>query len=226
MIDAPDSSASYDEDEQVDIRSDGLGDEEVEEFEDVEETPQAGPSRPTTTKHLYAAPTLAELDALQSASAAGGTSFSLQLDALLDSTLLSTTPSPSLKSILSTLHSHILSLPSLPVLPPREAISRLSGEEFHWVGPKEFHPLKKGEDEVKWGLGWEKPEEVIVGGSWGVVGGYKKGKGVAGNVDLVAVMPSVSDVCSQVTDDSLCFHQRIGCLIDIFTNVPITSPSS
>lgn len=192
MIDPTDSSGSDGEDD-----SDGELDdeEEVEDFgEDDEEPelPKAGPSRPTAApSRLYKPPTLEEMDQLRNVSTSGGTTFSLQLDALLSSTLLPTTPAPALKSILSALHSHILSLGALPPLPPRKAIARLKGEAVPFVGPSEFSPLRKEGDEGKWGFGWEKPEEVIVGGSWPVVGGYKKGKGQAGAIDLIVVMPSV-----------------------------------
>lgn len=189
MIDPTDS-------EEDDEDFDDVEDDDVEDFggdEEINDAPAAGPSRPATTStRLYKPPTLEEMDQLRNVSTEGGTTFSLQLDALLGSTLLSTTPAPALKNILSTLHSHILSLKELPPLPPRKAVARLNGEAVPFVGPAEFSPLRKEGEEGKWGLGWERPEEVIVGGSWPVVGGYKKGKGQAGAIDLVVVMPSVS----------------------------------
>ena len=57
-------------------------------------------------------------------------------------------------------------------------------------GPDELSPLK-GNTDVKWTLGWEKPAEVFFGGSWAVCGGYKKGKSEAGGVDMIVVIPKV-----------------------------------
>ncbi|ORY28154.1 Nrap protein [Naematelia encephala] len=191
--------AGYDiyDDPMIDRQASGESDED-EDGEEGEEggsnkrplsaQATAGPSK-QHPKGLYAPPTLDELDRLHAAESRGGTSFALQLEALLSSTLLSTTPHPGLKKLLATIHSQILSLPSLPPLEPKAAVSRL-GKASHipFPGPNEFNPLKAVE--VNWKLGWEKPEEVFVGGSWSVCGGYKKGKGVQGSVDVVVVMPS------------------------------------
>ncbi|WVR07861.1 hypothetical protein IAU60_004904 [Kwoniella sp. DSM 27419] len=136
----------------------------------------AGPSR-----HLYAAPTVQEIQQLRSGESSGGTSFSLQLEALLSSTLVQ--PNPSLKELLTTIHSTILALPLVEALPPAKALKRL-GAHVPLVGPSP--PL-----DAKWTLGYDKPEEIFIGGSWGVVGGYKKGKGEQGGVDLVVVMPKL-----------------------------------
>ena len=66
------------------------------------------------------------------------------------------------------------------------------------------HPSPVNETEPKWKLGWEKPTELFVAGSWGVVGGYKREKkkvggkwevGV-GKVDLAILMPDVSSQSS------------------------------
>lgn len=190
MIDPTDSSGSEDDEEEM----------EEAEFEDLEEievededeepneflqVPEAGPSRPRQ-KSLYAPPTIEEMDRLRSAQETGNT-FTLQFEALLSSTLLPTTPSPRLKSILSRIHDLILSLPSLPAVPPQQAVQRT--RDIPSPGGETWSPLKL---DVKWTLGYEKPAEVFVGGSWSVCGGYKKGKGVMGDVDLVVVMPSVS----------------------------------
>lgn len=197
MIDLPGSPASS-EDEDEDEREAEL---DVEDEDEEDTMPEAGPSQPRK-KSLYAPPTLEELDTLRSKEASGGTTLSLQVDALLGSTLLPVTPSPQLKTILSSIHSHLLSLPSLPSVSPRKAVARLKGVTIPFPGPDEFNPLNQG-DEVKWGLGWGKPEEILVGGSWGVCGGYKKGKGAAGGVDLVAIMPEVSTSLSTNLNESV-----------------------
>ncbi|WWD03397.1 hypothetical protein V865_001449 [Kwoniella europaea PYCC6329] len=184
MIDRRGSDDDSDDSEQDE------DEDEEDEDEDDGSTSKAGPSRSTISsgKHLYKAPTLEEMETLKAVEQSGGTTFSLQLSALLESTLLPLTPQANLKALLSTLHSTILSLPSLPPLPPTKAIKRLGKEvKVPFVGGPQWDPIK---NEVKWQLGWDKPEEIIVGGSWGVVGGYRQGKGEAGNIDLVVVMPS------------------------------------
>ncbi|WRT70438.1 uncharacterized protein IL334_007436 [Kwoniella shivajii] len=179
MIDRQASDESEDEEDGT-VQSSGI----IE----TENTPAAGPSRRQPSKNLYKAPTIEEMEKLRSVEQSGGTSFTLQLSALLESTLLSTTPHPSLKGLLSTIHSSIIGLPSLPGLSPLKAIKRIGdGVKIPFPGGDQWEPTKEN---VKWTLGWEKPEEIIIGGSWGVVGGYKKGKGEAGEVDLVVIMPS------------------------------------
>jgi U3 small nucleolar RNA-associated protein 22 len=187
MIDPTDSSGSEDGDE---VSDDGSGegvdnDDGVEEFTGHEEAPEPGPSR-RPVKNLYAPPTVDEMERLTSAAQTGNT-FTLQLEALVASTLLPTTPHSGLKSLLAKVHDLVLGLPTLPAVSPRDAVKRTPDIPF--VGGEEWNPLKS---DVKWTLGWDKPAEVFVGGSWSVCGGYKKGKGVAGDVDLVVVMPSVS----------------------------------
>ncbi|WVQ80672.1 hypothetical protein IAT38_002777 [Cryptococcus sp. DSM 104549] len=170
----------------------GSSDEDdSEDDEDDEEAaePAAGPSRSQPSKSLYKAPTLSEMEALRNAKETGGTTFSLQLSELLSSTLHSTTPHPALKDLLSAIHSTLLALPTLPGLTPAKAAKRLGAVKVPFVGLEEYSPVGKGKD-VNWTLGWEKPAEILVGGSWGVVGGYKKGKGEMGGVDLVVVMPT------------------------------------
>lgn len=199
MIDLPGSPASSEDEDEIEGEAEG---ETESDFGDEEDTmPEAGPSQPRK-KSLYAPPTLEELDTLRSNEASGGTNLSLQVDALLESTLLSVAPSPQLKTILSSIHSHLLSLPSLPSVSPRKAVARLKGVTIPFPGPDEFNPLNQ-DDEVKWVLGWDKPEEILVGGSWGVCGGYKKGKGAAGGVDLVVIMPEVSTSLSTDLNESV-----------------------
>ena len=183
------------DDPMIDAPASDSGDEEEEPKEEgdvgvTQQTVQPTSHRPT--QNLYKAPTLAEMDALRSADVQGGTAFSLQLDAFLTGAILPASSSPSLKSLLSSLHDLILALPPIPLQTPRKAINHLKLAPFALPCPSEFDPLK--EAEVKWGLGWEQPEEVFVGGSWGVVGGYKRGKGSAGAIDMVAVLPSVRSV--------------------------------
>lgn len=188
MIDPTDSEGSEIE------MSDEEQDDEVNEFEqEVDEQPEAGPSQPKNTKQgLYAPPTAEEIDRLQAAHDAGNT-FTLQLEALLSSTLLKQTPSPQLKALLAAVHDLVLSLPPLPGVSPKQAVKRTG--EIPFPGGVEWSPLK---GEVQWTLGYEKPQEVFIGGSWPVCAGYKKGKGQAGGVDMVVVMPPVSPTNSVV----------------------------
>lgn len=167
------------------------------ELDEEEEGPAAGPSRSTpASKHLYKPPTASDIDLL--ASSASNSSFDLQVDALVSSTILSKTADPSLSTLLASLHSHILALPHLPSLSPAKAAKRLKGFRIPFTGPQEYNPIRGDINESEmpnWVLGWDKPEEIFIGGSWGVVGGYKKAKGEAGGVDLVVIMPNVSILC-------------------------------
>lgn len=211
MIDPTDSSGSEMDDEEDEEESDA-GDDDLEEFEGddagevedegipassphkngtTEPSAEAGPSRRPAQSHvkgksLYAPATAEELERLRSAQETGNT-FTLQLEDLVARTLLPITPHPGTKDLLSRLHDLILGMPPLEAVSPKEALKRTPDLPF--VGGKEWSPLKGA---VQWTLGWEKPAEVFVGGSWTAAGGYKKGKGVAGDVDLVVVMPSVS----------------------------------
>lgn len=159
------------------------GDEVAENGE--EDTPAASSSAPK--KSLYKAPTLKELDELRDAEASGGNTFSMQLDELLGSALLSTTPAAGLKTLLGAVHDLVHSLPEMAPVAPKKAIKKVPGVPF--PGPKALLPTA---EEVQWKLGFEKPTEVLVAGSWPVVGGYKKAKGEEGNIDIVVMMPSVS----------------------------------
>ncbi|KAK4683828.1 hypothetical protein P7C73_g6390, partial [Tremellales sp. Uapishka_1] len=163
MIDPTDSSGSDedDDDDGPDGNNDGIVEEEwtgiAEDDEDeaVAQGPAATKGKPSK-KGLYKPPTLQEMDKLREIEEKGGNTFSLQLEALLASTLLPTTPHPALKSFLSTIHSTILSLPSLPGVSPKAAAKRTP---MTFVGPDEFSPL--GKEEPKWTLGWEKPQDVM-----------------------------------------------------------------
>jgi U3 small nucleolar RNA-associated protein 22 len=185
--DADDASMG---DESIGDDEDGMMDEddiedvdENQEGIDEDEEPQAGPSKPQPKgnhRNLYAPPTLDELDNLSSTSSA---SFTLQLSALLQSTLLPTTPHSSLKTLLTELHSTINTIPASAPLPPREGVKKVG---LPTISPAEFMPRK-----VNWTVGYAQPKEVFVSGSWSVVGGYKTGKGEQGGVDMVLVMPDV-----------------------------------
>ncbi|CAK9784420.1 Nrap protein, partial [Cutaneotrichosporon oleaginosum] len=191
MID-PQSDSDGEEDEEMDEEGaevfDGE-DDDVEEFDgednghDEKEAPAAGPSR---SRGLYKPPTLAELDELRAAQSTGGTTFALQLESLLSSTLLSPVPAASLRTLLGAVHDLIHALPALPAVSPRKAEARLGKGAIPFPGPSELSPLK---GEPKWTLGFTAPAEVVVGGSWAVCGGYKTGKGRAGNIDIVVTMP-------------------------------------
>jgi U3 small nucleolar RNA-associated protein 22 len=191
MIDPPYSGSDEDDDEEA-----GIPEEDVVVEDENANIPSAFPEEPVRTldkgkgKSLYAPPTLQELDRLNPQTSTS--TFNLQLNALLNSTIIpstSTSHNP-LRSILKSLHSHIMSLPSIPAIPPKKAIAKIRkmGGEMPFVVPQEYGI--KGDE--KWGLGWSAPEEVFVGGSWSVVGGYRKGKGEMGGVDMVVVMPKVS----------------------------------
>ncbi|TXT04376.1 hypothetical protein VHUM_04143 [Vanrija humicola] len=198
----------------------GEDDDGVEEFtgfEEEEPAPAAGPSR---TKSLYKAPTLAELDELRAAEASGGNTFSLQLDALLSSTLLPSAPSAQLKTLLGAVHDLVHALPALSPLAPPKAVARLAKGSAK--GKHEAVPFPAGAEldlaEVQWKLGFEPPAEVFVGGSWAVCGGYKKGKGEAGGVDVVVVMPQAMFSAKDRTAYRY-FHKRAHYLAVIYAGL-------
>lgn len=217
-----DEQLSSDEDEGEE-EQEGEEDDGVEEFDGEDEEkaiPAAGPSR---SRSLYKAPTLAELDELREAESSGGTTFSLQLDTLLSSTLLSSTPAPALKTLLGAVHDLVHGIPSLPAVSPREADERLGKGKIPFPGPKRLSPLS---GEPKWTLDFTAPGEVFVAGSWAVCGGYKRAKGVAGNIDLVVVMPEV-----RLSDDAklmprTCSLPKTAQLTDTFTSALTTLLSS
>ncbi|TYJ58527.1 hypothetical protein B9479_000736 [Cryptococcus floricola] len=223
------SQLSFDEEAMGDLQDPMIDpqhssdDEDSEEEEDGSATdqPAASSSKPHT--NLYKAPTVAELEQLRHVEDTGGATFSLQLSELLESTLLPTTPHPALKSLLSAVHGKILGLSSLEAVAPIKASKRLGKTKMPIVGPEEFSPLKKGKD-IKWTLGWEKPEEIVIGGSWGVVGGYKKGKGEMGGVDLVVVMPS-SMFSAKDRLDYRYFHKRSHYLAVIYAQLQALADS-
>jgi len=218
------------DDDMIDIQSEGSADDEsigddeeemmdddgIEGVQDMDE-PEAGPSKPKNHRNLYAPPTLDELDTLSSTSSAA---FTLQLSALLQSTLLPTTPHSTLKTLLTDLHSVINSIPSSEPVAPKEGIKKVG---LPSISPTEFLPRK-----VNWTVGYDKPKEVFVSGSWSVVGGYKVGKGEQGGVDMVLVMPDVRppSIISQgigvVLTSRNYSHRKIDLIIDISTRGVIT----
>ena len=240
MIDPQDSSASSDgesgdlpddlEEQDEEVEDIGDGDSSYEQNGGQYGQPEAGPSSQngiTKTKSKFRPPTVEELDELHQAEASGGNTFSLQLEALLGSTLLPKTPHSGLKALLAAIHSHIMALPPLEALRPRKAVKRL-GETIPFPGPDEFNPLKRSD--IKWTLGWERPEEVLIGGSWGACGGYRKGKKEMGDINVVVTMPAVGSYLSLwshiLTTFSLSSRRRIEWTIDTSTSASTTSQSS
>lgn len=199
MIDPTDSEGSDEEqdDDSSDLRN---GDDSAEEFDGAEELDGAEEAeemdeRPAKrVKATQPVSSNGQSAPLHSSSSSSNT-FNLQLSALLESTLLPTTPNPALSNLLTTLHDTLLSLPSIDPLSPAKALKQLKGK-IPEIAPAELR-INRGKGkgkakEVQWKLGFEKPSEVFVGGSWSVCGGYKKGKGVEGDVELVVVMPEAS----------------------------------
>ena len=122
----------------------------------------------------------------------------MQITELLTATFLDPLPAPStsftppppastLSNLLTSLHTHILSLPTLAPLPVDSAIQRLSPHVIPFVHPA---PTSKS---VKWTLGWEKPSEILICGDWSLMGHHRRGKkdGVVelNAIDMAVVMP-------------------------------------
>lgn len=208
MIDPQGSDDSDDGEEDDDdvpefdgMGADEDGEDDVPEFngggDDApeEDTPGASTSTSAPKKSLYKAPTLKELDELRDAEAKGGNTFSFQLDELLNTTLLPASPAAGLKAFLGAVHDLVHSLPEIAPAAPKKALKKVPGVPF--PGPKALQPLA---EEVQWKLGFEKPSEVLVAGSWPVVGGYRKAKGQEGNIDIVVMMPPVSSLGTFIAD--------------------------
>lgn len=217
---ADDESIGDDEDGNLDEDDSASQGGNMDDLKD-EDGPQAGPSKPKNHRNLYAPPTLDELDNLSSTSSAA---FTLQLSALLQSTLLPTTPHSTLKTLLTDLHGLINSIPSSESVTPKEGIKKVG---LPTISPAEFIPRK-----VNWTVGYAQPKEVFVSGSWSVVGGYKVGKGEQGGVDMVLVMPDVRSVPFSlllipsgrwmILMGRNCSHRKIDSIIDISTKGVIT----
>ena len=175
MIDPEDSPASSD--------LDGEGQDDKTQEEDAEE-PQAGPSRPKSGLYAPLDPPAQQSTTILPPSSSS-TTFQLELSALLSSTILP--QQPALKTLLSSIHDTIAALPTLPSVAPKEALKRLGKMRAPPVAPDEFGLT----DGVQWKLGWEKPAEILVGGTWSVAGSYKRAKGETGSADLVLIMPEV-----------------------------------
>lgn len=215
MIDDDDSE---DDDEDEDDNDD---DEEGESnsdggFEDLEAGDEPGPSRPirgtTSTKpsekSLFKPVTAEEMSLLrrEGEERGGSFGFGMKLTALLSSTFLDPLPSsgevytpspasnPTLTAVLTTIHTHLVSLPTLPALSVTSATQRLAPVLVPFP-----HPAPS--PSVKWQLGFEKPKEVFVCGGWNVMGSYRKGKRredtpkgkgkevEISSIDLAVVMP-------------------------------------
>lgn len=86
----------------------------------------------------------------------------------------------------------------LPALPVRAAAQRLAPVRIPFARPS---PLDApAGEEPRWTLGWERPKEAFVCGSWGVVGAYKRGikrraegknEVEVSRVDVAVTMPDV-----------------------------------
>lgn len=102
-----------------------------------------------------------------------------------------------MRNILTTIHTHITSMQSLPAVPVELAAQRLAPLPIPFPNPSPLEGSRA--KEIKWTLGWEAPKEIIVCGGWPVMGSYRKGKKIAGTkevevnaIDLAIVMPDVS----------------------------------
>ena len=93
---------------------------------------------------------------------------------------------------MTSLHTHILSLPDLAPLPVDSAVQRLSPHVIPFLDPA---PTSKT---VKWTLGWEQPKEVLICGDWSLMGHYRRGKKNSvvelNAIDMAVVMPDVSSL--------------------------------
>lgn len=257
MIDDAASESDGDEDEEEDAGEASEG-ENSEGFTDLEDAPETE-KKSSRSKP----PTAEEIERLRREEEERGGHFGFamkvrpspsphthsltptQINALLASTFLDPlpadratyTPAPAstaLKNILTTIHAHLNAMPVLPALSVEAAVQRLAPLRIPFPSPS---PLDVGGRDVKWQLGWEKPKEVLVCGSWPVLGGYRKGRKVKGSkevevgaVDLGIIMPDVSGVVFESRGDAdsvfrKCSRRKIGRRIDISINGRIISLS-
>ncbi|KAH9815393.1 Nrap protein [Melampsora americana] len=134
------------------------------------------------TKPTY---TETDLDDLVAAcSPASGVTFPLQVSSLLESTSLPHDQSQELVDFLSTLRSHLLSIPTIEKTSLENSTKRLQklGIGLPFEDPKET---------VQWSFTFKAPQDIKVVGSWIMKTGVKlaKGKGRSNCIDLMVEMP-------------------------------------
>lgn len=123
-------------------------------------------------------------DMVVACSPASGVTFPLQVSSLLESTSLPHDKSQELVDFLSTLRSHLLSIPTVERTSLENSTKRLQklGIGLPFEDPKET---------VQWSFTFKAPQDIKVVGSWIMQTGVKlaKGKGRFNCIDLMVEMP-------------------------------------
>jgi U3 small nucleolar RNA-associated protein 22 len=110
----------------------------------------------------------------------------IQIDALLPNVRPKPSRIPPLERFLHSLHSFLASLPSITVQHPLNAAREL---QTRGVAIPYVFPLPT--EDTNWKVGFEKPAEILLVGSW-PNNDAVKGRGGGFEVDLAVEMPDVS----------------------------------
>ncbi|KAJ9477861.1 U3 small nucleolar RNA-associated protein 22 [Pseudozyma hubeiensis] len=168
------------------------GFEDLEGAEDdgtkVESSASASSSRKPTKSALYAIPTLAEVQGLkETGELFKNNVFKLKVDEMLPEVRPAFNKASALETVLRRLHQLFQALSPIEPLPVGEAMKsfqkRTSGSKVRIPFPD---PAPKTDANYK--LGFEKPSEMHLVGSWPLKSTAKRPEGV--DVDIAAVMPS------------------------------------
>ncbi|KAH7909413.1 Nrap protein [Hygrophoropsis aurantiaca] len=129
-------------------------------------------------------------------------SFKLQIDALLPHVRAKESRKPPLDRFLLSLHSFLMSLPSVD---PQNPI--IASQTLLKQGIVVAYALPLPTRESKWKVGFEKPSDITVVGSWANQISVKRKYGIQFRVDLAVEMP---DALFQEKDylDGRFFHKR------------------
>ncbi|TFK71882.1 Nrap protein [Pluteus cervinus] len=154
----------------------GITDEQTKVLEGGVEHPKSKPNQPPTGQELRAIQEAGDL--FQSSS------FKLQIDALLPNVRLKDSRIPPLERFLHTLHPFLMSLPSIPPQHPLEASRKLLK---HGIAIP--YPLPLPTEDTNWKVAFEKPNDIVLVGSWANKMNVKSKDGVSFGVDLAVEMP-------------------------------------
>ncbi|KDQ16670.1 hypothetical protein BOTBODRAFT_30589 [Botryobasidium botryosum FD-172 SS1] len=168
----------------------GSSDDEDEEGDDPLQSESRKPGPPPKPS-AWKAPTTEELRTLKdSTELFKSNAFKLKVDALLPTVRPKASYKPSLEQFLMSLHFHIMSLPAIPAQHPLEAARSLAKKKKGQSGVAVPYVTPLPTEETNWKVGFEKPSDIKVVGSWAnglsVLG--KDGRGFV--VDVAVEMPS------------------------------------
>ncbi|KAL7284370.1 hypothetical protein ACG7TL_001660 [Trametes sanguinea] len=136
--------------------------------------------------HIVKPPTGEELRKIKDATDLyRSTSFKLQIDALLPNVRPKYTHAQPLEAFLMSLHKLLMGLPSVSPQHPLHASRALSQKG---IAVPYVRPLPT--EDTNWKVSFEKPSEIVLGGSWATKTAVKAKDGAKYEVDVAVEMPS------------------------------------